>query len=171
MSNPISTIRVRRFCVAISALLMVLTAVGPTLAETQAVSLVPTATTIGKTAEFHLVYDVEGVSVLTTGLGLRVHFNSNAVESIAFKNIFDVDMVAFDHTPLADTEDFDKNPATDKFLNVAWMNLDGLWPAGQRLPLDLSTVAIELKAGGDSLILNVSASSAAAGYEFKGTGY
>lgn len=156
---------------AIFALLIVFAAAGPTIAETQTVSLFPTATTIGKTAEFVLVYNVEGASVLTTGLGLRVHFNSNAAEAIALENIFDVDMVAFDHTPTPDTKDYDNNPATDQFLNVAWMNIDGLWPAGQSLPLDLATVAIKLKAGGDALILNVSASSAAAGYKFEGTGY
>jgi hypothetical protein len=150
---------------------MVLGFAVPASADTQMVRLVPVSVGAGEAAEFAVVYDVAGDKTATTGLGLRIHYNSKAARSVAFKNLLDENLLAYDTSSAADVEDFDGDAATDRYINIAWMDIDGNWPSSKPLPAELATVVFELQRDADPLRLNVSASGTAAGFEFAGQGY
>lgn len=79
------------------------------------------------------------------GLGLRVHFNSNALELIS-------------QTPYAsqlqptgavsdDTLNLDSDPNTDKYWILAWVDLNTAWPGSGKTPLSLLSSSFKAKAG------------------------
>jgi hypothetical protein len=61
-----------------------------------------------------------------TGLGLRVHYDSSKLsfdqvsETLAFGRLFNPALVA----PEADDSDFDGDPATDRFISLAWVDFE-----------------------------------------------
>ncbi|MBO0612539.1 hypothetical protein [Thiothrix fructosivorans] len=81
-----------------------------------------------------------------TGLGLRVHFNANAVD---FKGV--TSPFAYGLQPIgevtADTDDFDADPTTDRYVILAWVDLTAQWPGADELPLALGNVLFQVKSG------------------------
>ena len=117
---------------------------------------------------FSVVYRFEGTEPFTTGLGIRIHYNSNAVSKAVFTDIFQEGLVVKDMTPKPDAADYDRNPETDRFIVLAWMDIDGRWPGNAGPSLTLATLSTTLNPGGEAPQLAVTASSVPAGLDFKG---
>ena len=70
-------------------------------------------------------YDVSDENGALTGIGLRVHYNSQQVDSIEIADAFATNLLSVDNTPQDDVDDSDGDPSTDKFLLVAWVDFSG----------------------------------------------
>jgi hypothetical protein len=142
---------------------------GPDLisAETQRVELRPLHKTPGA-IQFSLVYTVDGATPLTTGMGIRIHYNSGAVSELVLSDVFHQGLIVKDPKPKPDLADHDRNPETDLFIVLAWMDIDGRWPHDAALPLTLATVSVVQSPSKDPLRLAVSATSVPAGFSFRG---
>jgi hypothetical protein len=101
-----------------------------------------------------------------TGLGLRIHYDSSKLTWDSFSDVFAYGKIDQDTGPFDDTSNFDGDPATDKYLTIAWDDLIGRWPGEGTTHLDLYTVNFTASASfiNGSTAVNFSASSTAAGY-------
>lgn len=137
------------------------------IAETISIELTPLQQTAGA-RHFAVVYRIEGTNLSTTGLGIRIHYNSNAVSKAVFTDIFQEGLVVKDMMPKPDAADYDRNPETDRFIVLAWMDIYGGWPNNAGPSLTLATLSTTLNPGGEAPQLAVTASSVPAGLDFKG---
>jgi len=103
---------------------------------------------------------------LTTGLGLRVHFDSSKLSA--------GDVTGLLSTGLAgaaqfqdDSSDFDNDSSTDKFLFTSWFDFGGSWPNGTTLPAALYSLPFTAQSGFTATTINFSRSSNAFGYAFR----
>jgi hypothetical protein len=66
----------------------------------------------------------------TTGLGIRIHFDSSEMTLSSASDPFMTDRIASPSTDsvFLDTDDFDGNAETDKFVIGSWASLFGQWP-------------------------------------------
>jgi hypothetical protein len=110
-------------------------------------------------------YRTSDANPALTGLGLRLHFTSSALRWDGFDHLLPDGLVAADAQPVADTADYDGDPATDAYVAVAWVSVVGQWPAV--LPTELFAARFEVVGPTPSRV-NFSASSTAAGYAFHG---
>ena len=108
-----------------------------------------------------------------TGLGLRIHYDSSKLIWNSFSDILSTDKIAEDSTPQDDTENYDGDASTDKYLSIAWTNIGGNWPSID-LPTKLLTANFSVNSGiewdseDDSTHVRFTASSVASGYSFEG---
>ncbi|MCS5588270.1 MAG: hypothetical protein NZ697_07305, partial [Porticoccaceae bacterium] len=105
----------------------------------------------------------------TTGLGLRMHYDSSALTLIGTSDVFTNSPIDADGTPGADSSDSDGNATTDTYIDFAWASLFGGWPGPSAADPDgqaLFTATFEVAEGFESSELTFSASSTAAGYDF-----
>ncbi|MDA8944059.1 cadherin repeat domain-containing protein, partial [Porticoccaceae bacterium] len=103
----------------------------------------------------------------TTGLGIRVYFDSSAIDINEVSNILPNDLIA--STSYADDDsDLDSDPSTDQYITWAWASMSATWP-GTEGPVDLGTITfnINVNATGISAI-NFTASSSMLGFDFAG---
>jgi hypothetical protein len=102
----------------------------------------------------------------TTGLGLRVYFDSSTLSSPDVSNIFSSDLIA-KGVIKSDSENLDSDASTDQYINFAWASLFGEWPGSA--PVVLATITFDIAEGtsGTSAI-NFITSSNATGFDFKG---
>ena len=111
-------------------------------------------------------YDVSDENDALTGIGLRVHFNSQQIDSIEIADVFATNLLSVDNTPQDDVDDSDGDPSTDKFLLVAWVDFSGGgWPLS--LPTTLFNLKVTASEGAlqsDSLPIRFSATDLASGY-------
>jgi len=77
-----------------------------------------------------------------TGLGLRVHYNSMALSYID-SNIFSKDNI-FTDGPFNDSDDFDDDALTDKYINAAWASVGGDWPGKNTINIQTNYAEISL---------------------------
>ena len=123
----------------------------------------------GQSTELTVSYtatDADGADAATTGLGLRLHFNSSVVETGDLASLLEEG--ASGNQIKDDTNDDDDDPSTDKFLLTTWFDFGGDWPDGETLPVTLYTVPLTAISGFNGSTLNFSYSSKAAGYDFSG---
>ena len=102
----------------------------------------------------------------TTGLGLRVHFDSSTLLFPDISNIFSSELIARGEI-IFDSENLDSDASTDQYINFAWASLFGEWPGSA--PIDLANITFDIAEGtlGTSAI-NFTTSSNPAGFEFDG---
>ena len=102
----------------------------------------------------------------TTGLGLRVHFDSS---KLTFNDAtYGPDGDGFAQPvsgPNADADDLDNDPSTDQFVLLAWVDLGGNFPGVDPATLATANFTTAADFAGTTLI-NFSASSTAAGFTF-----
>ncbi|MDA8866578.1 hypothetical protein N9H77_03630, partial [Porticoccaceae bacterium] len=125
---------------------------------------------LGSPVSITVGYDVTDADATLTGLGLRVHYNSSALEFVDFANVLTTDNISSDGSS-DDVDDLDGDASTDKFITANWASLFGSWPGS--LPSDLLTATFNV-ADDDSLestVINFSAASNAAGYLFAPSSY
>jgi hypothetical protein len=80
----------------------------------------------------------------TTGLGIRIHFDSSEMTLSDASNPFMTDRIASPSTDsvFSDTDDFDDNPETDSYVVGSWASLFGQWPGS--LSVDLFTITFDM---------------------------
>lgn len=80
----------------------------------------------------------------STGLGLRIHYNSNALDLISqtpYSNQLQP-MGAMSY----DTQNLDSDPNTDKYWVLAWVDINAAWPGTGKTPLNLLSSQFRTKA-------------------------
>ena len=94
----------------------------------------------GRVSRFTVQYSTVDNNPNLSGLGLRVHYNSNYVTSVALETILETGFVAVSE-PEADTFDLDGDAETDQFILISWASFSGpAWPG--EIPKDLFDVVI-----------------------------
>ncbi|MCS5586957.1 MAG: cadherin repeat domain-containing protein, partial [Porticoccaceae bacterium] len=102
-----------------------------------------------------------------TGLGLRVHYNSQTLSLNEVVDVLAADQIDGDATPAADVGDLDGDAITDTYVDFAWASLFGQWPSS--VPADLATFTFDIAADATgSSPINFSTSSSAAGFDVDG---
>jgi hypothetical protein len=101
----------------------------------------------------------------TTGLGIRVHFDSSVSADADISIILTSDFLAV--SIQSDTDDFDNDASTDSYIDMAWGSLFGNWPG--TTPVNLVSVTFDIFVMvGDAPAINFSTFSNAAGFAFAG---
>jgi hypothetical protein len=114
-----------------------------------------------------IVISYNAEDTTTTGLGLRVHFDSSAININDISDILQNDFLSAPSDPIADDDNHDGDTNTDQFITLAWVSMFSGWP--NSAPVDLATITFDIDedAIGTSAI-NFTASSNAAGFDFDG---
>jgi hypothetical protein len=107
----------------------------------------------------------------TTGLGLRIHFNSNELSFNSQSDVLGTDFIFSADAAVADDADYDTNSSTDTYLDAGWASVDGNWP-NEGMPTDLMTLTFDINPGASSqTAIGVSASASPIGVAFDGQMY
>jgi len=107
--------------------------------QTQNITSNPSSISVGagETFTFDVSYTTDPLDETLAGLTLRMHFDSSRLTFSQLQNLLDT---GFNQQQVQDdTEDFDSDSATDKYLNVLWLDLGGNWPGNGTLPQRLYT--------------------------------
>lgn len=143
---------------------------GIAVAKTQSIALAPESVVAftNETVALDIQYDVIDGNK-TTGIGIRIHYNSKFIDSITLSDIYGEGMVGQHYSPQADVTNLDGDVTTDKFIIIAWAGITGGWPVFLSTPGSLAKLNVKIKSDAPNAEtkINVSASAAAAGYEFK----
>ncbi len=111
----------------------------PLFAFADVQTIVPSKTNItvlpGSTIEFDVLYP-DTNSESSTGLGVKMYFDSSKLNFKGVTQAFSGDLVNVTKQPLADTEDEDGNSATDSIIIAAWTSFGQTpaWPGIGNLP-------------------------------------
>ena len=113
----------------------------------------------GDTIEFDVTYAYSGPSY-TTGLGLKLYFDSSKLSLLEVSGVFPIDKIA--QSESADSGDGDGDSATDKKLNVAWTSLSGKWPGSDNAGTKLYTIKFKVEEGfSSSTVINFTGDASA----------
>lgn len=149
-------------------LLVILCLTFDAAAGTQSVSLSPDKVEVSsnESIKLILVYNVTEGAKQTTGIGLRIHFNSELITSLDLVETYGEGMIAQDEIAKDDIDDFDGDPDTDKYLGIAWVGVNGDWPALIEQPVELGTIILKIQPDtkGTMTQLNITSSSTPVGY-------
>ena len=111
--------------------------------QTVSVSLSVPELRVGQSTDLSLSYNATD-NAKTSGLGLRLHFDSSALEMGATSDKLSESAQPFQIQN--DTTDFDNNSDTDKFLLTSWADLSGVgWPDIASQPVTLYVVPLTAK--------------------------
>jgi hypothetical protein len=122
----------------------------------------------GQASEIVIMYDVPEGEKKTTGLGFRVYYDSNVIESLNLENLYGEGLLAVDITAHDDKDNFDNDEKTGKYVGVAWVGVAGDWPSFVKLPLVLGSIKIKTWASYKfiSTSINILPSDLPTGYIF-----
>jgi hypothetical protein len=102
----------------------------------------------------------------TTGLGLRIHFDSSVLSASDIATLMTNDLLV-NAVVESDDSDLDGDASTDQFISFGWASLFGQWPGSA--PVDLASITFDIAEGATgSSAINFTASSNAAGFAFDG---
>jgi hypothetical protein len=102
----------------------------------------------------------------TTGLGLRIHFDSSVLSASDITTLMTTDLLV-NAVVESDDIDLDGDASTDQYIAFGWASLFGAWPGSA--PADLASITFDITEGASgSSAINFTASSNAAGYAFDG---
>jgi hypothetical protein len=103
----------------------------------------------------------------STGLGLRIHFDSSQLSVANLEGVLSQDNIFANDNAQADTDNSDNDASTDMYIDMAWASLFGQWPGSA--PTDLATLTFDIAEGASgSSAINFTASSNASGFAFEG---
>ena len=121
-----------------------------------------------------IAYDATNSS--TTGLGLRVHYDSSKITITEFFDFFNQDSISSpDLDPISDINDYDNNDETDAFFIANWASLFAGWPGV--LPATLVSIKYTVQTPNTAVLendqtpINFTTTSNAAGYQFIAQNY
>ena len=122
----------------------------------------------GASFQLPILYSTSDINNNLSGLGLRIHFNSNVLEWNGISNLYPVGKQGEDLDPKNDVKNTDNDLLTDKRLIMAWLDIDRNW-SGNELPQTLAilnyTVSPTVNKNETSAI-RFSASSTASTHQF-----
>lgn len=129
---------------------------------------------IGTTTLVDISYNTSDNNNQLPGLGFRIHYNSDFLSFNQNIIHFNDDLVV-NEGPFEDDQDYDNNPATDKFLTLAWASVNGNWPQAE-LPAKLLSVKFNVLDIDqmDTLVstrVSFSGISVSTGYDFEAINY
>ena len=116
----------------------------------------------GSPVVLHVNYTTDPANADVTGLGLRIHYNSSL---LTFGGIADRLGTGFiqEQTPVDDTENYDSDPLTDKYVLISWADLNSNWPGQLDIRLFTANYTAAQTASGSTSV-NFTASSTASGW-------
>jgi hypothetical protein len=165
----------KKFTTTLTMMVFVLASsliIGSAYAGTQRVMLTPDSVVAfsNEAVTLQLQYDVIDAKKKTTGIGIRIHYNSKVIDNITLSDVYGDSMIGQHYSPQKDTENLDNDSSTDMFIIVAWAGITGQWPAFLPMPGSLAVLTVQIKPNAPNIEtkINVSASSLAAGYDFIG---
>jgi hypothetical protein len=143
----------------------------PELAENTQHIYVSQSTLSDDGSQVSVIVSYSALMAATTGLGLRIHFNSNELTFNSQTEVLDTDLIFSADSAEADSLDYDGNASTDTYLDAGWASVSGNWP-DEGLPADLMTLTFDVnpEASGQTVI-GVSSSSSPVGIAFDGQMY
>ncbi len=95
---------------------------------------------VGQSTDLTISYSATDFAK-TSGLGLRLHFDSSALDMGAYRDKLRENALPFQIQ--GDTSDFDNNPDTDKFFLTSWADTSGGgWPSVATEPVTLYVVPL-----------------------------
>ncbi|MDB2650223.1 cadherin domain-containing protein, partial [Porticoccaceae bacterium] len=125
---------------------------------------------VGGSVQIDITYSTSNLDNTTTGLGFRLHYNSNLMEISAVNYLLQKDLLVDVTGPLEDNQDHDNDASTDQYYSVGWASLNGDWP-NEALPANVLSLQITIDSEIeidqiDSTPINFSATALASGYQF-----
>jgi len=113
-------------------------------------------------------------SSLPSSFGFKLHYDSSKLNFVDFANpgVLSSPLTPTIGTPVDDTANEDNDTSTDKVINVAWLNLNGVnWPnvAAPTTLYKANFTALPTFTTGSAKV-NFSSQNASPGYTFQGTG-
>jgi len=103
-----------------------------------------------------------------TGLGLRLHFSSQALAFQQLSDLFEIDSIGDSPSPLDDSQNHDNDDATDQMLVSTWLNINAKWPGEDNLPAFLYKASFTVNDQlSDATSINFTASSSDARTTFQ----
>ena len=132
-------------------------------------TVVPSNVDINQQVNFQVNYrSANPTDDTLTGLGLRVHWNSQQLQFNNISNILNTGLFAQGITQ-NDVNNLDGDFNTDKFILISWFDVSGAWPnSGQNLTL-LYSLQFTTTNNFNSTAIKYSASSTANGYNLQFT--
>lgn len=112
---------------------------------------------------FDVVYNTDPQQNVS-GLGLRLHFDSEALTFDSASNLL-LQSKQLDPQVQADTTDLDDDPNTDSYVLAAWVDTNLNWPGDGNLPTTLYTANFTTAENFESTKVNFTASAIANGFE------
>ena len=106
--------------------------------------------------------DASGEETSTTGLGLRLHYDSSVIDMGEIADLLEEGASGNQIKDDVNNDDNDEN--TDKYLLTTWFDFGGDWPDGETLPVTLYSVPLTAISGFEGSTFKFTASSVAAGY-------
>lgn len=133
---------------------------GMALAQSLTVSagVSPTVAVSNQTVTASISYNANDLS---TGLGVRLHWDSSNLSFAGVSNVFSQDLLQVG-SPQVDGGDFDGDPSTDSFVNISWVSLAEDWPGTLAIPL--FNVGFTTQEGFSGSPLNLSLSGTPLGF-------
>ena len=128
-----------------------------------------TALSAEEITKLAVFYDTTDHNPQVTGLGVRVHVNTALIESLTVTSVLQTNLLSIDAQYQLDSEDFDRDPSTDGFWQVAWASPQGNWPGSVPIKLfDLEVLPSAQGIEAGEIAFRFSVSEKAAGYEVSG---
>ncbi|MDF1734251.1 MAG: VWA domain-containing protein [Minwuia sp.] len=125
----------------------------------------------GESFSFSTVYSNALGDEATTGIGLRIHFDSTILTYDLASNVFARSLQPFGQVIEADTQDFDNDASTDTFVAFNWADFGGNWPGPGNLPQVLLDSTFTVTGNLADTSINYSASSVPNGFGFDATSF
>ena len=113
----------------------------------------------GKTVDVEVDYVTTSIS--HTGLGLRMHFDSSKLSFASLGDIYAPG--ALQYQVQEDKLDFDGDPKTDRFINIAWVDYLGNWPGTDQAQLFTATFQTVKGKGSGATTIRYTTADVAAG--------
>ncbi|MDB3978584.1 hypothetical protein N9395_04240 [Pseudomonadales bacterium] len=114
-------------------------------------------------------YDTTDANPELSGLGVRVHVDTELIESLSLVNVLQQGLLSVDGQSQVDIADLDRDPATDGFWQVAWSSTSATWPGSVPIKLfDIEVLASVSGIEAGEIVFRFSVSEKAVGYEVSG---
>ena len=129
----------------------------------------------GKSTLLDIGYSTSNNDNTTTGIGFRVHFDSNLMNVSDVVHVAEKDLIVDATGPLYDDENYDNDDATDQYYTVGWGAIGGDWP-NDELPLKVLSLRVEVTQNAGQLDvastpIKFSYTALASGYNFIAENY
>ena len=121
----------------------------------------------GTDVTFDVNYSTNPSDPTLAGLGLRMYYNSSQLTFNGFSNVL-ANGEILQETPQDDTSNSDGDPSTDKYVTLAWADMNEDWPGVQSARLFSADFTLN-PAATSSTRVNFNASSTAAGWTLAAT--
>lgn len=137
-------------------------------AQVQQVSASPASlsVTAGQAVSLDVNYTTSPANPYLNGLGVRMHYNSSRLTFSSLTSV--LRSPTSNQPPADDTNNYDNDPTTDKYVLVAWSDPSGSWPGSLPVKLYTANFTANAAAGGSSYV-RFSDASVASGWSFAST--